>query len=123
MAAAVVWLLYLLVGGIVYATSKLFCRKIRKQEKDESLSLTEAHEKANRLRLYKVKRDPATHLPIFGTQTPFRFLDSCETIGMESVGLGFYFYHLNMFLLILGILLPELLDKRRPVLQQNEVRK
>ena len=104
MAAAVVWLLYLLVGGIVYPTSKLFCRKIRKQEKDESLSLTEAHEKANRLRLYKVKRDPATHLPIFGTQTPFRFLDSCETIGMESVGLGFYFYHLNMFLLILGIL-------------------
>ncbi|QDZ20537.1 10TM putative phosphate transporter cytosolic domain-containing protein [Chloropicon primus] len=104
MAAAVAWLLYLVLGVCVWSVSKLFCKKIRKREKSEALSLNQAIQNADRLKLYKVKRDPNTHLPIFGTQSRFHFLDRPEIVGMESVGLGFYFYHLNMFLVILGVL-------------------
>ena len=104
MAAAAAWLLYLFVGVVVWSVSKLFCKKIRKQKKDEGLSLAQAIEKADRLKLFKVKRDPHTHLPIFGTQRRFGFMDAPEVVGFESVGLGFYFFHLNQFLVILGIL-------------------
>ena len=96
--------MYLVIGAMVWSVSKLFCRKIRKQDRPSHLSLPQALEKADRLKLFKVKRDPATHLPIQGTQRRFKFLDQPETVGLESVGLGFYFYHLNMFVVILVVL-------------------
>ena len=105
---AVAWLFYITIGILIYGPSKVFCRKVRDQDRQKkklakNLSLERAKEKANQLRLFKVKRDPKTHLPLAGTQTLFKFFDPPESVGMESVGLGFYFYHLNMFLLILLI--------------------
>ena len=106
---AVTWALGLFVASCYYgitAVKSLF-RKVQEYKHkrvDTHLDYDEALYSSRRYKLFEVERDE-NNVPIEGTEKKFSiFKASPKNVGMASVGLGIYFYHMKNILIVMAVL-------------------